>query len=92
LIREFRRCRAGLRADRVDGAARIVARLLVVRGREIRAATDALAADLEEQEVIVENRLPDLALAEHGRFVDELWPMLVSAAAPAKILTPRLLR
>jgi hypothetical protein len=33
--------------------------------------------------VIVENRLPDPALAEHGQLVDELWPMLVSAAESA---------
>jgi amidase len=47
---------------------------------EIRAGTDALVAELQELGVIVEDRLPDPALAEHGQVVEELWPMLVSAA------------
>ena len=51
---------------------------------EIRAGTDALAAELQELGVIVEDRLPDPALAEYGHVVEELWPMLVSASeAPA---------
>jgi amidase len=51
---------------------------------EIRAGTDALAAELQELGVIVEDRLPDPALAEYGQVVEELWPMLVSASeAPA---------
>jgi hypothetical protein len=47
---------------------------------EIRAGADALAAELQELGVIVEDRLPDPTLAEHGQVVEELWPMLVSAA------------
>jgi amidase len=47
---------------------------------EIRARTDALATELQQQGVIVEDRLPDPALADHGHLVDELWPMLASAA------------
>ena len=47
---------------------------------EIRAGTDALVAELQDLGVIVEDRLPDPALAEYGQVVEELWPMLVSAA------------
>ena len=47
---------------------------------EIRAGTDALVAELQELGVIVEDRLPDPALAEYGQVVEELWPMLVSTA------------
>jgi amidase len=32
--------------------------------------------------VIVEDRLPDPTLAEYGQVVEDLWPMLVSAAEP----------
>ena len=49
---------------------------------EIRAGTDALAVELQERGVIVEDRLPDPTLAEYGQVVEELWPMLVSAAEP----------
>jgi amidase len=37
---------------------------------EIRAGTDALAAELQELGVIVEDRLPDPALPEHGQVVE----------------------
>jgi amidase len=47
---------------------------------EIRAGTDALAAELQQRGVIVEDRLPDPGLAEYGQVVEELWPMVVSAA------------
>ena len=30
--------------------------------------------------MIIEDRLPDPALAEYGQVVEDLWPMLVSAA------------
>ena len=51
---------------------------------EIRAGTDALAAVLDKLGVIVEDRLPDPALAGQGRLVDELFAMLAFAAeAPA---------
>jgi hypothetical protein len=36
--------------------------------------------ELQELGVIVEDRLPDPALAECGQLIDELWPMLASAA------------
>ena len=47
---------------------------------EVRAGTDALVAELQELGVIIEDRLPDPALAEYGQVVEDLWPMLVSAA------------
>ena len=51
---------------------------------EIRAGTDALAAELGKLGMIVEDRLPDPALAGQGRLVDELFAMLAFAAeAPA---------
>ncbi len=51
---------------------------------EIRAGTDALAAVLDEERVIVEDRLPDPDLARQGRLVDELSAMLAFAVeAPA---------
>ena len=47
---------------------------------EIRAGTDALAAELGRLGVIVEDRLPDPALAGHGQLVGELFAMLAFAA------------
>lgn len=47
---------------------------------EIRAGTDALAGELDRLGVIVEDRLPDPALARQGQLVDELWLMLAPAA------------
>jgi amidase len=45
---------------------------------EIQAGTDALAAELQQLGVTVEDLLPDPALAQYGQVVEELWPMLVS--------------
>ena len=51
---------------------------------EIRAGIDALAGELDKLGAIVEDRLPDPALAGQGRLVDELFAMLAFAAeAPA---------
>jgi len=51
---------------------------------EIRAGIDALAGELDKLGMIVEDRLPDPALAGQGPLVDELFAMLAFAAeAPA---------
>jgi amidase len=47
---------------------------------EIRAGTDALAGELDKLGMIVEDRLPDPALARQGQLVDELFSMLAFAA------------
>ena len=47
---------------------------------QIRAGTDALAGQLGKLGVIVEDRLPDPALAGHGQLIDELFAMLAFAA------------
>ena len=50
---------------------------------EIRARIDALAGELDKVGVIVEDRLPDPALAGQGRLVDELFDLIVAAEDPA---------
>jgi amidase len=50
---------------------------------EIRAGTNALADELDKLGMIVEDRLPDPAMAGHGRLVDELFAMLAFARPPA---------
>ena len=51
---------------------------------EIRAGTDALAAELDKLGAIVEDRLPDPALAGQGQLVEDLWSMLAPAAPAAE--------
>jgi amidase len=50
----------------------------------IRAGTDHLAGELASRGAIVEDRLPDPALAGQGRLVEELWSMLAPAAQAAE--------
>jgi len=50
---------------------------------QIRAGTGAFAAELDKLGMIIEDRLPDPALAGHGRLVDELFAMLAFAGPPA---------
>ena len=50
---------------------------------EIRARTDAFAAELGRLGMIVEDRLPDPALAGQGPLADELLDLIVAAENPA---------
>jgi hypothetical protein len=47
---------------------------------EIRARTEALAMELDKPGVIIEDWLPDPALAGDGQFADQLFSMLALAA------------